>query len=222
MVVVARPVPGRRGEPRVRPLGDGAGGTGGPPRTPPGAGPKQRSAASGNVQLGTIGDVTPLQVFNVFGENVNVQDGCVIHTDRDVPCVLGDNVSVGHMVMLHGCTIGDGSLIGMGAIILNRAVIGKDCLIAAGALITEGKHIPDGSLVMGAPGKVVRPLAAPGLAHNAWIPGHPRQRAPTKPHEPSPPPPPFQPRLPRGPPDGAPFRVHTPGAASCGPRAPTG
>ena len=112
-----------------------------------------------------------------IGENVNVQDGCVIHTDRDIPCALGDNVSVGHMVMLHGCTIGAGSLIGIGAIILNRAVIGKNCLVAAGALIPEGKHIPDGSLVMGVPGKVVRQLTAEDLANSEWIAEHYVERA---------------------------------------------
>jgi carbonic anhydrase/acetyltransferase-like protein (isoleucine patch superfamily) len=112
-----------------------------------------------------------------IGENVNVQDGCVIHTDRDIPCILGNNVSVGHMVMLHGCTIGEGSLIGMGAIILNRAVIGKNCLIAAGTLIPERKQIPDNSLVMGSPGKVVRQLTPEDLANNAWIAEHYVERA---------------------------------------------
>jgi carbonic anhydrase/acetyltransferase-like protein (isoleucine patch superfamily) len=81
-----------------------------------------------------------------LGENVNVQDGSVIHTDLGIPVVLERNVSVGHMVMLHGCTIGENSLIGIGAIILNRAVVGKNCLIGAGALVPEGKAHPDGSL----------------------------------------------------------------------------
>jgi len=112
-----------------------------------------------------------------IGENVNVQDGSVIHTDLDIPVILGRNVSVGHMVMLHGCTIGENSLIGIGAIILNRAVIGKNCLIAAGALIPEGKHIPDGSLVMGVPGKVVRPMSDEDIADNAWIAEHYVERA---------------------------------------------
>ena len=112
-----------------------------------------------------------------IGENVNVQDGSVIHTDLDIPVVLARNVSVGHMVMLHGCTIGENSLIGIGAIILNRAVIGKNCLIAAGALIPEGKHIPDGSLVMGVPGKVVRPMREKDIADNAWIAEHYAERA---------------------------------------------
>ena len=92
------------------------------------------------------------------GENSNVQDGSVLHADMGMPLVIGANVTVGHMVMLHGCTIGDGSLIGIGSIVLNGAKIGRGCLIGAGALIPEGKEIPDNSLVMGAPGKVVREL----------------------------------------------------------------
>ena len=91
-----------------------------------------------------------------IGENSNVQDGSVLHADHGIPLVIGANVTVGHMVMLHGCTIGDNSLIGIGSIILNGAKIGRNCLIGAGALIPEGKEIPDNSLVMGAPGKVVR------------------------------------------------------------------
>ncbi|MFT6772364.1 MAG: carbonic anhydrase/acetyltransferase-like protein (isoleucine patch superfamily) [Paracoccaceae bacterium] len=92
------------------------------------------------------------------GEGSNVQEGSVLHTDPGCPLTIGANCTIGHKVMLHGCTIGDGSLIGMGATVLNGAVIGRGCLIGAGALITEGKVIPDGSLVMGAPGKVVRQL----------------------------------------------------------------
>ncbi len=94
------------------------------------------------------------------GENSNVQENCVLHTDMGSPLTIGANCTIGHKAMLHGCTIGDGSLIGMGAVVLNGAQIGKGCLIGAGALITEGKVIPDGSLVMGAPGKVVRSLDA--------------------------------------------------------------
>ena len=93
-----------------------------------------------------------------IGAGTNVQENCVFHTDLGYPLTLGANVTVGHKAMLHGCTVGDGSLIGMGATVLNGAVIGKGCLIGAGALVTEGKVIPDGSLVMGAPGKVVREL----------------------------------------------------------------
>lgn len=101
------------------------------------------------------GDNDPITI----GENSNVQDGSVLHTDAGVPLTIGANVTVGHMVMLHGCTIGDNSLIGIGSIILNGARIGKNCLIGANCLITEGKEIPDNSLVMGAPGKVVREIS---------------------------------------------------------------
>jgi carbonic anhydrase/acetyltransferase-like protein (isoleucine patch superfamily) len=100
------------------------------------------------------GDNDPIEI----GENSNVQDGSVLHTDHGSPLTIGSNVTIGHMVMLHGCAIGDGSLIGIGAIVLNGARIGRNCLIGAGALITEGKEIPDNSMVMGAPGKVVREI----------------------------------------------------------------
>lgn len=91
-----------------------------------------------------------------IGEGSNVQDGCVLHTDPGFPLDIGANVTVGHMVMLHGCRIGANSLIGIGSIILNGAEIGEGSLIGAGALITEGKVIPPGSVVMGAPGRVLR------------------------------------------------------------------
>jgi carbonic anhydrase/acetyltransferase-like protein (isoleucine patch superfamily) len=93
-----------------------------------------------------------------IGENSNVQDGSVMHTDMGFPLTLGKGVTIGHNVMLHGCTVGDYSLIGINAVVLNGAKIGKNCLIGANALIPEGKVIPDGSLVMGSPGKVVREL----------------------------------------------------------------
>lgn len=92
------------------------------------------------------------------GAGSNVQENCVLHTDIGFPLTIGRDCTIGHKAMLHGCVIGDGSLIGMGATILNGARIGKGCLIGAGALVTEGKEIPDGSLVVGAPGKVVREL----------------------------------------------------------------
>ncbi|MGF1657856.1 MAG: gamma carbonic anhydrase family protein [Rubrimonas sp.] len=98
------------------------------------------------------------------GAGSNVQDLCVIHTDPGCPCVIGPDVTVGHRAILHGCVIGENSLIGMGAVILNGAKIGRDCLIGANALITEGKEIPDGSLVMGQPGKVVRALDPDAIA----------------------------------------------------------
>lgn len=94
----------------------------------------------------------------IVGENSNVQDGSVLHTDPGIKLTIGRDVTVGHLVMLHGCTIGDNTLIGIKSVILNGAKIGKNCIIGAGSLITEGKEIPDGSLVMGAPGKVVRPV----------------------------------------------------------------
>ena len=92
------------------------------------------------------------------GEGSNVQDGSVLHTDPGCPLRIGKDVTIGHIVMLHGCTIGDNSLIGIGAVILNNAKIGKNCIIGAKALITENKEIPANSLVVGAPGRVVRKL----------------------------------------------------------------
>jgi len=93
-----------------------------------------------------------------IGENSNVQDGSVMHTDMGYPLTLGTGVTIGHKAMLHGCTVGDYSLIGINAVILNGAKIGRYCLIGANTLIPEGKVIPDGSLVMGSPGKVIREL----------------------------------------------------------------
>lgn len=104
------------------------------------------------------------------GTGSNIQENCVLHTDMGYPLTIGAGCTIGHKVMLHGCTIGENSLIGMGATILNGAKIGRNCLIGAGALITEGKEIPDGSLVMGVPGKVVRELdeaAIEGLRKSA-------------------------------------------------------
>ncbi len=95
-----------------------------------------------------------------IGENSQVQDGSVLHADPDLPITLGKNVSVGHMAMLHGCTIGENCLIGIKSVIMNGAVVGKNCLVGANTLIAENKTIPDGSLVLGSPGKVVRQLSA--------------------------------------------------------------
>lgn len=99
----------------------------------------------------------------VVGAGTNIQENCVLHTDMGFPLTIGENCTIGHKVMLHGCTIGDESLIGMGATVLNGAKVGKNCLIGAGALVTEGNEIPDGSLVLGAPGKVVRELDAQAI-----------------------------------------------------------
>ena len=98
------------------------------------------------------GDIENIHV----GEGSNVQDGSVLHTDPGYPLKIGKNVTIGHLVMLHGCTIRDNSLIGIGAVILNNAKIGNNCIIGAKALITENKEIPDNSLVVGSPGKIIR------------------------------------------------------------------
>ena len=100
------------------------------------------------------GDTSNLQI----GAGTNIQDGSVLHADPGKPLVVGERVTVGHQVMLHGCTIGDESLIGIGAVILNGAKIGKNCLVGAGALVTEGKEFPDGSMIIGSPAKAVREL----------------------------------------------------------------
>jgi len=94
-----------------------------------------------------------------IGRNSNVQDGTVVHADPGFPVVVGENVTIGHQVMLHGCTIGDGSLVGIGAVILNGAKIGRNCLVGAGALVTEGKEFPDNTMIVGAPAKAVRALS---------------------------------------------------------------
>lgn len=113
----------------------------------------------------------------IVGEGTNVQDGSVLHTDLGIKLVVGKNVTVGHMVMLHGCTIGDNSLIGIKSVILNRAKIGKNCMIGANTLITENKEIPDGSLVMGSPGKVIRPLTPQEIAMITMSAQHYQQNA---------------------------------------------
>ncbi len=113
-------------------------------------------ADNASVWFGAVirGDVAKITI----GKNSNVQDGSVLHADAGVPLVIGDNVTIGHQVMLHGCTIGDGSLIGIQAVILNRAKIGKGSIVGAGSLVTEGKEFPDFSMIIGSPAKVVRQL----------------------------------------------------------------
>lgn len=112
--------------------------------------------ADASVWFGTVvrGDTSSITI----GEGSNVQDASVLHADLGMPLVIGRHVTVGHQVMLHGCTIGDESLIGIGAIVLNGAKIGKNCLVGAGALVTEGKEFPDGSMIIGSPAKVVKQL----------------------------------------------------------------
>ena len=114
------------------------------------------------------GDVNRIEI----GDDSNIQDGSVLHADAGVPLSVGPEVSVGHLVMLHGCTIGEGSLIGIQSVILNHAVIGRECLIGACTLIPEGKSIPDRSLVMGTPGKVVRTLTDDEVARLRWTAAH--------------------------------------------------
>ena len=106
------------------------------------------------------GDNEPI----IVAEGSNVQEGCILHTDMGFPLTIGAHCTIGHRATLHGCTVGEGSLIGMGATVLNGARIGRGCLVGAGALVTEGKEIPDFSLVMGAPARVVRAIDAEGQA----------------------------------------------------------
>ncbi len=100
-----------------------------------------------------------------IGANSNVQESCVLHTDIGFPLTIGENVTIGHQAMLHGCTIGDGALIGIQAVVLNGAVIGKNCLVGAGALVTEYKQFPDNSLIIGSPAKVARTLTEEEIRH---------------------------------------------------------
>lgn len=120
-------------------------------------------AEDASVWFGVVirGDTETIRI----GQGSNIQDGSVLHADIGKPLTVGDNVTVGHKVMLHGCTIGDGSLIGIGAIVLNGAKIGKGCIVGAGALVTEGKEFPDGSMIIGSPAKVARELTAEQQAH---------------------------------------------------------
>ncbi|HEY4541200.1 MAG TPA: gamma carbonic anhydrase family protein [Noviherbaspirillum sp.] len=123
---------------------------------------KVRVAANASVWFGTTirGD----NEWITLGENSNLQENCVLHTDPGHPLAIGRNVTVGHQAMLHGCTIGDGALIGIQAVILNGARIGRNCLVGAGAVVTEGKEFPDNSLILGAPAKVVRTLGDDDVA----------------------------------------------------------
>ena len=119
-------------------------------------------AADTSVWFGAVlrGDTEVIRV----GRGSNIQENAVVHADIGFPVTIGENVTVGHQVMLHGCSIGDGSLIGIQAVVLNGAKIGKHCLVGAGALVTEGKEFPDGSMIIGAPAKVVRQLTPEQMA----------------------------------------------------------
>ncbi len=119
-------------------------------------------AADSSVWFGAVlrGDTEVIRV----GRGSNIQENAVVHADIGFPVTIGENVTVGHQVMLHGCSIGDGSLIGIQAVVLNGAKIGKHCLVGAGALVTEGKEFPDGSMIIGSPAKVVRQLTPEQMA----------------------------------------------------------
>lgn len=132
----------------------------------------------GNVRLGpdssiwfgvvARGDTDTITI----GRGTNIQDNSVLHADPGMPLVIGDNVSVGHQVMLHGCIVGDGSLIGIGAVVLNGARIGKNCLVGACALVTEGKEFSDGTMILGSPAKAVRQLSPEQIAGLERSAGH--------------------------------------------------
>lgn len=102
------------------------------------------------------------------GERSNIQDGGILHTDPGIPLIVGDGVTVGHRAMLHGCRVGDNSLIGIGSTLLNGSVIGRNCIVGAHSLVTENKEFPDGSLILGAPARVARELSDEEIAHISW------------------------------------------------------
>ncbi len=108
----------------------------------------------------------------VIGSGSNIQDGCVIHVDQGADVTVGSQVTIGHNAIIHGCSIGDNSLIGMGAIIMNHAVIGKNCIVAAGAVVTQHTQIPDNSLIMGSPANIKRAVTAEEIAHNQQNAAH--------------------------------------------------
>ena len=119
-------------------------------------------AEGSSVWFGAVvrGDVEDIRI----GRNTNIQDNSVLHADTGIPLTIGDNVTVGHLVMLHGCTIGDGALIGIRAVVLNGAKIGRNCVVGAGSVVTEDKIFPDGTLILGTPAKVVRELSPEQIA----------------------------------------------------------
>jgi carbonic anhydrase/acetyltransferase-like protein (isoleucine patch superfamily) len=114
------------------------------------------------------GDVAPI----VIGRRVNVQDCAVIHCDTDVPNDIGDDVTIGHGAIVHGTAVGSGSIVGMGATLLSQTRLGKDCFVAAGAVVPPGMVVPDGMMVMGVPGKIVRPVKEKELEYMRWLVGH--------------------------------------------------
>jgi carbonic anhydrase/acetyltransferase-like protein (isoleucine patch superfamily) len=148
------------------------------PKLGPGSWVAESAEVIGQVTLGENASVWYGTVIRgdtekiTIGKNSNVQDLSVLHADFGVPLVIGDNVTIGHQVMLHGCTIGDGTLIGIQAVVLNNAKIGKNSIVGAGAVVTEGKEFPDNSLIVGAPAKAIRTLDAGQIAKFQTIPPH--------------------------------------------------
>jgi carbonic anhydrase/acetyltransferase-like protein (isoleucine patch superfamily) len=140
------------------------------PQLAAGAWVSESAEVIGKVELHQDASIWPKVVIRgdndliQIGEASNVQDASILHTDPGYPLIIGKHVTVGHQVMLHGCQIGDDSLIGIGAVILNGAKIGKNCLVGAGALVTEGKEFPDGSMILGAPAKAVKELTSEQIA----------------------------------------------------------
>ena len=137
----------------------------------------------GNVRLGNEASVWFNCVLRgdndwlIVGERSNIQDGSILHTDEGIQLVIGKNVTVGHRVVLHGCTIGDNSLIGIGSTVLNGAKIGRNSIVGANALVTENREFPDGSLILGSPAKPVRQLSDEEIAHITWSADHYVQNA---------------------------------------------
>ncbi len=141
------------------------------PQLAPGAWVADSAQLIGRVALGEQASVWFGAVLRgdnewiTIGARSNVQDGSILHTDMGCPLTLGQDVTIGHQVMLHGCTIGDGSLVGIQAVVLNNARIGRNCLVGAGSVVTEGKEFPDGSLIVGSPARVIRQLDEAQIAH---------------------------------------------------------
>lgn len=149
------------------------------PKLGPGAWVADSAQVIGEVELGANASIWYGAVVRgdtgeliQVGDNSNIQDGSVLHADFGWPLIVGNNVTVGHQVMLHGCTIGDGSLVGIQAVVLNGAKIGRNCVVGAGAVVTEGKEFPDNSLIVGAPAKAIRTLDAEAVAKFAPLAPH--------------------------------------------------
>ena len=148
------------------------------PRVAPGAWVADNASVIGRVELAEGASVWYGAVLRGdndwlrLGRNSNVQDGSVLHTDHGLELLIGENVTVGHQCILHGCVVGDSTLIGMKSVILNRARIGRNCIVGAGSLVTEGKDFPEGSMIMGTPAKVVRPLTPEEIQRLALSAAH--------------------------------------------------